>query len=85
MHLAGQSTKLVADQMFMMLYRNKVEFFRKHYGVLKTQIYKLILYAASGIRLALSPLAVFSKPDRREEQQILVGNYRRLLSELGRM
>ncbi len=46
-HLAGQSTKLVADQMFLMLYRNKVEFFRKHYGQPKTAMYKLLLYLVS--------------------------------------
>jgi hypothetical protein len=84
-HYGGQSTKQVRQEMFVNLYRSKVQFFRKHYGELKTQIYKMILYAASGIRLVLSPLAVFSKPARREEQQILVGNYRRLLSELGKM
>jgi N-acetylglucosaminyl-diphospho-decaprenol L-rhamnosyltransferase len=46
-HIGGQSTKLVADQMFLMLYRNKVEFFRKHYGQPDTTIYKLLLYLVS--------------------------------------
>jgi N-acetylglucosaminyl-diphospho-decaprenol L-rhamnosyltransferase len=46
-HLGGQSTKLVADQMFLMLYRNKVEFFRKHYGQPDTALYKMLLYLVS--------------------------------------
>ena len=46
-HLGGQSTRLVADQMFLMLYRNKVEFFRKHYGQPETALYKMLLYLVS--------------------------------------
>jgi hypothetical protein len=47
MHLAGQSTRLVADKMFLMLYRNKVAYFRKHYGQPRTGFYKLLLYVVS--------------------------------------
>jgi len=81
-HYGGQSTKMVRQEMFINLYRSKVIFFRKHYGELRTQLYKLILYAASGLRLAISPFAAFSEPTRRNEQMILVNNYKRLLSEL---
>lgn len=49
-HLGGQSTKLVADRMFLMLYRSKIEFFRKYYGYPSTTLYKLLLYLASLIR-----------------------------------
>ena len=50
-HFGGQSTRQVADAMFLELYRNKVKFFRKHGSSLSTPVYKGSLYLAAVVRL----------------------------------
>lgn len=42
-HLGGQSTRQMADQMFLELYRNKIKFFRKRRPAWQTPLYKLVL------------------------------------------
>jgi GT2 family glycosyltransferase len=49
-HYGGQSTRQIADQMFLELYRNKIKFFRKHQGEVSARIYKSILFFAALIR-----------------------------------
>jgi GT2 family glycosyltransferase len=46
-HKGGQSTRQVADAMFIELYRNKTKFFRKRRGQLAATFYKLILLQAA--------------------------------------
>ena len=46
-HYGSQSTKQIADQMFLELYRNKIKFFRKHQGELSSMVYKAILLIAA--------------------------------------
>jgi GT2 family glycosyltransferase len=46
-HKGGQSTRQVADAMFIELYRNKTKFFRKRRGRLVAKLYKLILLQAA--------------------------------------
>ena len=46
-HKGGQSTRQVADSMFIELYRNKTKFFRKRRGRLAALLYKLILLQAA--------------------------------------
>jgi GT2 family glycosyltransferase len=46
-HKGGQSTRQVADAMFIELYRNKTKFFRKRRGRLAAFLYKLILLQAA--------------------------------------
>jgi len=46
-HKGSQSTRQVADAMFIELYRNKTRFFRKRRGRLAALLYKLILLQAA--------------------------------------
>jgi GT2 family glycosyltransferase len=46
-HKGGQSTRQVADAMFIELYRNKTKFFRKRRGWIAALLYKLILLQAA--------------------------------------
>lgn len=46
-HKGGQSTRQVADAMFIELYRNKTKFFRKRRGSFVAKLYKLILLQAA--------------------------------------
>lgn len=84
-HYGGQSTQQVAAEMFMHLYKSKLAFVRKHYGWSASQIYKLILLAATLVRLILSPLAWLEQPPQRQRHLTLASNYRRLLMTLLRM
>jgi GT2 family glycosyltransferase len=81
-HYGGQSTRQVAREMFLRLYESKVLYFRKHYGRSATQIYKLILSAASLPRLLLIPLALLEPPSRRRQHLTLAGSYLHLLRSL---
>jgi GT2 family glycosyltransferase len=81
-HYGGQSTRQVAEPMFLMLYQTKLLYFRKHHGVLAALLYKLILCVAAVARLLFGPVAGLIRPDRRTQQASLTRNYRRLLLEL---
>lgn len=48
--------------MFLRLYQGKVLYFRRHQGLLETNVYKLILLVAALARLLLSPLAWLEGP-----------------------
>ncbi len=56
-HAVGRSTSLVAEHMFLELYRNKIKFFRKRRSVLTAAVYKFILLQASLARIALGQVA----------------------------
>ncbi len=84
-HYGGQSTKLVATDMFMQLYLGKLKYFRKHYGSRAGFVYKLILLVASLLRLALIPLSWLQRPSTREKSLTLAGHYGRLLKALPTM
>jgi hypothetical protein len=81
-HFGGQSTQQVAQEMFLMLYKGKVLYFRKHYSRLEVQIYKFILYIASIWRLVLLPLVFLEEPSRRQKHLVLSTNYWRLIEAL---
>lgn len=93
-HFGGQSTRLVADQMFIELYRNKLNYFRKHPGsnrpfasAVAVGVYKSILLAAALSRWltgeALSRLPNISRsPAKREHWATLARQYQHLLQEL---
>lgn len=49
-HYGAQSTRQVADQMFLELYRNKVKYFRKHHGRWGVFWYKLLLFFHALVR-----------------------------------
>ncbi len=73
-HFGGQSTRQVAAEMFLQLYRSKLQFFRKHYGITAGFFYKLVLFFTALPRLLL----IFGGKNRRA----VVANYRRLIAAL---
>lgn len=83
-HYGGQSTKQAAQHMFLELYRSKILFFRKNLPH-KTWIYKLSLFAASLLRVVLSPLAFLNKKEKRDRYLTMARYYFRLIFALPRM
>lgn len=81
-HHGGQSTRQVAEEMFIYLYQTKVLYFRKHSGRLAATIYKGILAVASMARLLANPLVETRSKEGADQSAILSRNYRRLLREL---
>ncbi|MCP4357907.1 MAG: glycosyltransferase family 2 protein [Chloroflexi bacterium] len=82
-HYGGQSTKLVAPQMFEQLYRGKIQYFRKHHGSRKASIYKTILFTAALPRVILAPLSgLLSSADEKAHKRQLGYQYQRLLKTL---
>jgi GT2 family glycosyltransferase len=81
-HFGGQSTSQAAASMFLQLYHSKLLFFRKHYGKPAAWIYKMIIFCASLIRLALTPFAWLEKLPKREQHLALSRNYLHLLAAL---
>jgi N-acetylglucosaminyl-diphospho-decaprenol L-rhamnosyltransferase len=81
-HFGGQSTRMVAAEMFLHLYASKLKFFRKHYGRLPTWGYKLVLTLSALYRLALAPLAYLLRPQSRQRDNVLSEHYRHLLAAL---
>jgi GT2 family glycosyltransferase len=84
-HHGGQSTKLVAEKMFLTLYESRLKFFRKHYGPPAARGYKLVLTAAAITRVGLSPLSLIINPANRDRNKELAGRYSRLLAALPKM
>lgn len=81
-HYGGQSTRQAAASMFLELYRSKLQFFRKHHGRLAVWTYKLILFIASLIRVALTPFAWLEGLPKREQHLALSRNYLHLITAL---
>lgn len=82
-HLGGQSTRLVANEMFQNLYKYKLLYFRKHYGDFRANLYKCVLGIGALARIITVPVATrFGDPAKRCERQMLFANYRRLLFSL---
>jgi GT2 family glycosyltransferase len=84
-HLGGQSTKLTPTEMFLHLYRAKVQYFRKHFSRGTALAYKLILVAAAAARLILAPLAWIGSPTSRSRHLALARHYWSLLGALPHM
>jgi len=84
-HLGGQSTKLAPADMFLHLYRAKVQYFRKHSSRSTALAYKLILGAAAAARLMLAPLAWVESPTSRSRHLALARRYWNLLGALPSM
>lgn len=85
-HYGGQSTKQVAPEMFMRLYESKVIYFQKHYSWLTVQGYKLVIMAASLLRLLASPLVFLgNSPNQQERFAVKAQYYRRLMGAILRM
>jgi hypothetical protein len=85
LHYGGQSTKLVAEKMFLALYESRLKFFRKHYGATAARGYKLVLTAAALTRLGFSPISRLVNPSQRDRHKTLASHYTRLIAALPRM
>jgi GT2 family glycosyltransferase len=81
-HYGGQSTQQAPTKMFLNLYGSKLRYFRKHYGRSSALAYKVIILAAALGRLALSPVALLERPNKRRHHLHLAGNYGRLIVAL---
>ncbi|MBK7896861.1 MAG: glycosyltransferase family 2 protein [Anaerolineaceae bacterium] len=84
-HYGEQSTRQVAQEMFLQLYRGKLIYFRKNYGRIAGIAYKLILALAALARLSLLPIAWWRWPSKREKNRVLAQNYKCLLTALPSM
>ena len=82
MHYEGQSTKQVPVEMFLQLYKTKLQFIRKHYGALAALLYKIILAIISIPRLILIPFARLLPVEHTEKYYQIGNNYKRLLSSI---
>jgi GT2 family glycosyltransferase len=81
-HFGGQSIEQVPDEMFLLLYKTKIIYFRKHYGGLASLAFKLVILAAILPRVLLGSLAWLKRAEAREQYLRLARNYQRLLAAL---
>lgn len=65
----GSANQVHHTKTFLRLYRSRVLFFRKHYGIARTMLYKLILLLKSISRLMLSPFAIVLMKDENAVQK----------------
>ncbi len=81
-HFGGQSTKLIAADMFTQLYRAKLHYIHKHFGAFRGVCYKGVLLVASAVRVALTPLSLLVDPQHRAEHLTLARRYGDLIRAL---
>jgi GT2 family glycosyltransferase len=81
-HLRGQSTRQMADRMFIELYRNKIKFFRKRRGPVTARLYKLVLFQAALVRFGLGKLVRVLPLQRRTDWIEAGRQYGLLLGQL---
>lgn len=84
-HYGGQSTQQVRAEMFIQLYRAKVQYFRKNQGRLAARSYKVALLLAAFVRLLLSLPAWLLNVAQRPHVRRMAGYYGRLLIVLPRL
>lgn len=82
-HYGGQSTQQVASEMFLQLYRSKIQFVRKHDGPAAAGAYKAVLSFSALVRLGLAPLVAFRSDEAAHHYRALAGNYARLIRNIG--
>jgi GT2 family glycosyltransferase len=85
LHYGGESTKLVAEKMFIRLYQSRLLYFRKHHGWFGGTGYKVILLIAALARLSLTPFALLMNQSQRARNLTLANNYTKLLVNLPRL
>ncbi len=81
-HKGGQSTRQVADAMFIELYRNKTKFFRKRRGRLAAFLYKLILLQAALARYLTGQIVRLLRPNVHAQWIDTIRQYRLLITVL---
>jgi GT2 family glycosyltransferase len=84
-HYGGQSTRQASTEMFLQLYRSKYLFFRKTAGAPGGLAFKIILLAASTLRIGLSPLTCLFRSPREEQLLAKASQYRQLVAALRTM
>jgi N-acetylglucosaminyl-diphospho-decaprenol L-rhamnosyltransferase len=84
-HYGGQSTRQARQEMFVQLYRSKVQFFRKHYGIFRAGMYKGVLALAGAGRVASAWLAAGLRGRHAASYLEIVKNYSELLKRLPEM
>ncbi len=84
-HYGGQSTQQVATKMFLQLYKSKLYFFRKHYGVIAVWLYKLILFFTALPRLLLFVGSGLKRPHQRQAWVKIATDYWHLIAALPAM
>lgn len=83
-HFGGQSAKQVPAEMFIQLYRSKVIYFRKHFGERRTQLYKVLLYLSSLLRLLVYRINSTWRASPSTTTSLAL-HYRSLMTELRSM
>ncbi|MGE0464800.1 MAG: glycosyltransferase family 2 protein, partial [Vicinamibacterales bacterium] len=81
-HHGGASTSQVGRPMFVELYRSKVQYFRKHFGLRGVIGYKAVLAAAALTRVGLASVAMAVQPAKRAKWRALLADYSVLLVRL---
>lgn len=84
-HHGGQSTRLVASDMFLQLYSSKVRFFRKHYGESTAESYKVVLFISGLVRVIGVVIAALKPKEVGGQYRTTAANYWRLLQTLPKM
>jgi len=84
-HYEGQSTKQIPVDMFLHLYKSKLQFFRKNYGNISAILYKFILGFASIVRIGMGSLPKMNTSPKVDSHKELTYNYRQLLTTLRKM
>jgi GT2 family glycosyltransferase len=77
-HYGEGSSRQVAENMYVQLYRSKVQFFRKFGGKRQARCFKRLLSVAYGTRLTIATLGAGFSPSLASRQAV----YRRLLATL---
>jgi len=70
-HIWGGSSRLVPTQTFLRLFHSRVQFFRKHYGAAKANLYKTVLLAGGLARVIGGPIVFALTRDRHAAQRYL--------------
>jgi len=81
-HLGGQSTQQIQQEMFLQLYQGKIQYFRKHHSAMEVWLYKFVLFLATLVRIVLTPFAYLERSTQKSKHLELSSNYRRLLLSL---
>jgi GT2 family glycosyltransferase len=80
-HYGESSSKQVREEMYVQLYRSKIQFYRKFGGERRARLAKVLLATAYAPRAAATAIAALARKSIRPQAHI----YRRLLAELPRM
>ncbi len=81
-HYSGQSTNQVPDKMFVELFRNKVKYFRKHFGNTQASLYKTLLYFVSVNRYIPGVIASLFPSSAKNDRVRRALQYRLLIEAL---